>query len=149
MRFLILVLFVLLTVGGGSLIGVSNTPGEWYAALAKPPFNPPNWIFAPVWTTLYALIAVAGWRVWLSRRRDGAMSVWWLQLGLNFLWSPTFFTFQSPAAALMVILLLLASILIFIKLTWQSDRIAAALFIPYALWVGFATLLNLSIVWLN
>jgi benzodiazapine receptor len=148
-RFIPLVLFILLVVGGGSLIGATNTPGEWYAALAKPPFNPPNWIFAPVWTTLYVMIAVAGWRIWRQARTGGAMTAWWLQMGLNFLWSPVFFTLQSVGLALAVIVALLAAIVAFIVLAWDRDRPAALLFLPYAAWVGFATLLNASIFLLN
>jgi benzodiazapine receptor len=148
-KYLILGLFVILTVGGGSLIGIANTPGEWFDALNKPSFNPPGWLFSPVWTILYVLIAVAGWRVWVSRPGRGAMAVWWLQLGLNFLWSPVFFTLQSPGLALVVIFPLLLAIFTFISLTWSSDRTASVLFIPYAMWVSFASILNLSIFLLN
>jgi len=148
-RFLTLALFVLLVVGGGSLIGINNIPGEWYQALAKPPFNPPNWIFGPVWTILYVLIAVAGWRIWTSHRTGGAMTAWWLQLGLNFLWSPVFFTLNRIGLAFLVIVALLATILVFIRITWHRDRTAAVLFLHYAAWVAFATLLNGSIWLLN
>lgn len=148
-RFLTLALFVILVVGGGSLIGINNVPGEWYQALAKPPFNPPNWIFGPVWTILYVLIAVAGWRVWNAERTGGAMSVWWLQLGLNFLWSPVFFTLNQIGLALLIIVVLLAAILAFIRINWHRDRTSAVLFLPYAAWVAFATLLNGSIWLLN
>lgn len=148
-RFLTLALFVILVVGGGSLIGINNVPGEWYQALAKPPFNPPNWIFGPVWTILYVLIAVAGRRVWNSQRTGGAMSVWWLQLGLNFLWSPVFFTLNQIGLAFLIIVVLLASILAFIRINWHRDRTSAVLFLPYAAWVAFATLLNGSIWLLN
>lgn len=148
-RYIPLLLFLLMVVGGGSLIGVANDPGAWYASLRKPAFNPPDWIFGPVWTFLYILIAIAGWRIWRLRQTGGAMSVWWMQLGLNFLWSPVFFTLQSPLAALVVILGLLASIATFIRLTWDLDRPAALLFVPYAAWVLFATLLNAAIVVLN
>ena len=79
----------------------------------------------------------------------GAMSVWWLQLGLNFLWSPVFFSLQSPGGALLVIVPMLISILGFIALTWDRDRVSALLFLPYAAWVTFATVLNGSIWWLN
>lgn len=149
MKFLVLALFVLVTVGGGSLIGISNTPGAWFDGLVKPWFNPPSWVFSPVWTVLYVLIAVAGWRVWTYRPGRGAMAVWWLQLGLNFLWSPVFFTLQSPGMALFVIVPLLVTILAFIRLTWTADRTSAVLFIPYAMWVSFASILNLSIFLLN
>lgn len=148
-RYIVLALFLVVVVGGGSLIGASNVPGEWYQALEKPAFNPPDWLFAPVWTALYVMIAVAGWRIWVRRDTHGAMSVWWLQLGLNFLWSPVFFTLRSPGAALLVISLLLMSILVFLRLTWERDRIAALLFMPYAAWVAFAAVLNASIWWLN
>jgi tryptophan-rich sensory protein len=65
-----LVLFVALVLGGGLIIGFATTPGAWYAALSKPPFSPPNWIFAPVWSTLYIIIAIAGWRVWRKGRNN-------------------------------------------------------------------------------
>ena len=77
-------------LGGGLLIGANNVPGAWYEGLQKPWFNPPNWIFAPVWTVLYVLIGIAGWLVW--RRRDRpALTLWFLQMGLNFIWTPVFF----------------------------------------------------------
>ncbi len=148
-RYLPLVLFLLLVVGGGSLIGVGNTPGDWYESLAKPAFNPPNWIFGPVWTVLYVLIAIAGWRVWRLRRTGGAMTAWWVQLALNFLWSPVFFTLQNVGMAFLIIVALLASIVAFIVLARPQDRLASILFWPYAAWVAFATLLNGSILYLN
>lgn len=149
MRWLSLPLFILLVVGGGSLIGATNTPGEWYASLQKPAFNPPNEVFAPVWTALYILIAIAGWRIWTRTRTGGAMTAWWLQLGLNFLWSPVFFTLQSPGTALVVVVALFAAVVAFIVLALPRDRIAALLFVPYAAWVAFASLLNAAIWWLN
>ncbi|WP_352627487.1 TspO/MBR family protein [Mesorhizobium sp. M0187] len=108
-----LLLFLLLVLGGGLLIGYATLPGEWYASLAKPPFNPPNWVFAPAWTLLYVLIAVAGWRTWERERAGAAMKIWALQLVLNFAWSPTFFGAKQMGPALVVILALLASIALF------------------------------------
>jgi tryptophan-rich sensory protein len=128
---------------------VGTAPGAWYASLEKPWFNPPGWIFGPVWTVLYVMIAVAGWRIWMRRRTGGAMTVWWVQLGLNFLWSPVFFGLQSPGWAIPIILAMLVSIVTFIRLSWDQDRLAAWLFVPYLAWVSFATLLNISIWWLN
>lgn len=148
-RYLTLLLFLFFTVGGGLLVGVYNMPGEWYAGLAKPPFNPPNWIFGPVWTVLYVMIAVAGWRTWERRAEGPAMQLWFGQMALNFFWSPSFFTMQSPGLALAVIIAMLALILAFIRVSWNRDRIASWLFVPYAAWVSFATLLNASIFILN
>lgn len=152
-RFIPLALFLAVTLGGGLLIGATNAPGPWYAALDKPPFNPPDWLFAPVWSVIYVLIAIAGWRIWRLRdapgKPGGAMTAWWVQLGLNFLWSPVFFTLQAPGLALVIILALFAAVAAFIVLAWERDRPAALLFVPYEAWVAFATLLNASIWWRN
>jgi tryptophan-rich sensory protein len=144
-----LILFLVLVAGGGIAIGYLTAPGEWYAQLAKPAFNPPGWIFGPVWTGLYVLIAIAGWRVW---QRDGGgwpMKLWWMQIVLNFSWSPVFFSAHRIGLALIVILLLLGAILAFIATAWRQDRVAAWLFAPYAAWVAFASILNASILMLN
>nr|WP_295976857.1 TspO/MBR family protein [uncultured Agrobacterium sp.] len=143
------VVFVVVVVAIGALIGVNNVPGEWYQSLQKPFFNPPNWIFGPVWTTLYVLIGIAGARTWISKRMGTRMRLWFTQMVLNFLWSPIFFGMQSPAGALIIIIPMLVCILAFIALTYRRDRISMWLFVPYALWVAFATVLNASIGILN
>src|SRR5918995_2140166 len=144
-----LILFLVLVVGGGLAIGYLTAPGEWYAQLAKPAFNPPGWIFGPVWTVLYVFIAIAGWRVWQRDRGGWAMKFWWTQLVLNFLWSPIFFAAHQIGLAHVVILLLLVAILAFITTSGRQDRVAAWLFVPYAAWVAFASALNASISALN
>jgi len=144
-----LVVFLLLVLGGGLLIGYATLPGAWYASLVKPPFNPPNWVFGPVWSLLYILIAIPGWRTWRQQPGNGAMRVWAAQLVLNFLWSPTFFGARMMGLALVVIVLLFIAILLFIVRAWTRDRLSAGLFVPYAAWVAFATLLNASLLWLN
>ncbi|WP_171236981.1 TspO/MBR family protein [Ruegeria sp. HKCCA6837] len=141
--------FLALMVGGGILIGTLTAPGDWYAQLSKPAFNPPNWIFGPVWTVLYILIATAGWRQFETDRSSTAMKLWWAQMGLNFLWSPAFFVLQLPWFALVVIVALLAVIVMFIARVWNSDRVSALAFLLYFAWVAFATALNLSIAILN
>lgn len=148
-RYLALAAFLVLVLGGGAAIGSMNLPGPWYDALVKPPLNPPNWVFGPAWTILYVLIAIAGWRIWERDRGGPAMKAWGAQMLLNFAWSPVFFTLQSVGGALFIVMLMLAAILAFIGLAWNRDRIAALLFVPYAAWVSFATLLNASILWLN
>lgn len=136
-------------IGGGLAIGFLNIPGAWYAHLIKPPFNPPNWIFAPVWTTIYVMIAVAGWQVWLRDRSGWPAVLWWAQLGLNFLWSPLFFSAHRVGLALIVVASLLVVIVTFIATAWHRHRMAAWLFVPYACWVTFASLLNASTLALN
>ena len=148
-RYLSLAVFCALVLGGGSLIGYANQPGAWFAGLAKPAFNPPGWLFAPVWSALYLMIAVAGWRIWEKHRTSAAMRLWGAALVLNFLWSPVFFGLQNPGAAFAVILVLLALIYGFIAKAWRLDRVSAGLFVPYAAWVSFATVLNGAIWRLN
>lgn len=144
-----LVSFVALVLGGGLIIGFATAPSTWYATLNKPPFNPPNWVFAPVWGTLYIIIAIAGWRVWRNDRNSAPMKLWWGQLALNFIWSPIFFSGHRIDIALGVLVLLLITIIGFIILTWRQDRTASLLFAPYAAWVAFASLLNGAIWQLN
>ena len=148
-RILSLVLFLGLVLGGGLAIGVLVAPGEWYANLNKPPFNPPNWLFGPVWFALYVLIAIAGWRTFLAEPNGTAMKLWYGQMVLNWLWSPVWFGLHLLWPAFVVIIAILALIVAFIARRWNSDRLSAWLFVPYAAWVAFASLLNLSIAILN
>ncbi len=141
--------FLALVLGGGILIGMLTAPGAWYANLSKPVFNPPNWIFAPVWSVLYVLIAWVGWRQFEAQKSSVTMKLWWAQMGLNFLWSPVFFVLHMPWLALLIILSLLMVITAFIQQVSRSDRIAMLAFLPYLAWVAFATALNLSIAILN
>ena len=144
-----LILFIALVVGGGISIGILTGPGEWYANLLKPWFNPPNWIFGPVWTVLYIFIAISGWRVWSHGSDLFANQLWAIQLVLNFLWSPTFFVAERPGWALFIISALLIIVLVFVRRVWTVDRLSSALFVPYAMWVSFAATLNASIFFLN
>ena len=145
-RPLVFVIFLVVVLGGGLAIGAVTRPDGWYAALAKPPFNPPNWVFAPAWTLLYVMIAVAGARTYEC---VSGFFLWVAQLALNFAWTPAFFLLHHPTLALCLIAALLAVILVFIVTRWTADRVSALLFVPYAAWVAFATLLNASIVVLN
>jgi benzodiazapine receptor len=146
---LALAAFIILVLGGGTLIGLTNMPGPWYEGLQKPWFNPPNWVFGPAWTLLYILIAVAGWRIWGIGPARTARLLWIVQLVLNFAWTPVFFGLRQPGVALVVVLALLAANIAFIVAAWRHDRMAALLFVPYVAWVAFATLLNAVIVVLN
>jgi benzodiazapine receptor len=148
-RILVHVLFIAAVLGTGILIGVNNIPGEWYQALAKPSFNPPNWIFAPVWSILYVMIGIAGARTFLDHRQTPAMRFWVVQMLLNFLWSPLFFGMQQIGMALVVIVALLVAVIGFLIASRGRDYLSSLLFVPYAAWVAFATLLNASIFLMN
>jgi benzodiazapine receptor len=125
----------------------------WYAGLVKPTFNPPNWIFAPVWTTLYILMAWAAWRITsLPFGTDGrktALALFFAQLAMNSGWSWLFFGLHSPVGGLLNIVPQLFLILLTIVWFWRLDRVAALCLVPLAGWVGFASLLNYAIWQLN
>lgn len=145
----LLALFLAVVIGVGAVIGINTAPGEWYAGLNKPPFNPPNWIFGPVWFTLYVLIAVAGWRTFMTEPNGVGMKLWYAQMALNWLWSPVWFALHLIWPAFFIILLIDGAVLAFIANRWSRDRASAVMFVPYAAWVLFASLLNLSIAILN
>ena len=146
---IVTVIFIALVVAVGAVIGVNNTPDAWYTALAKPPFNPPNWVFGPVWFTLYVLIGIAGARTFLRDATSPAMFVWAGQMVLNWAWSPVWFSAHLLWPAFAIIAAILVLILAFIALAWRTDRPSALMFVPYAAWVAFASTLNLSIALLN
>ncbi len=142
----LLLCFLAPAVGGWFL------PGEWYAQLRKPTWNPPGWIFGPVWTVLYATMAIAAWLVW---RRGGfaaqrvPLGVFLAQLLLNALWSPLFFGLHNPALAFAEIVLLWLAILFTLRLFWNVQRGAGLLLVPYLAWVSFAAVLNFTLWRLN
>lgn len=141
----LLLVFIVVILGIGWAVGYVTAPGEWYASLNKPWFNPPGRLFGPVWSILYVLIAIAGWRAWTTGEST-LWLLWVIQMMLNFLWSPAFFGIQSPALALVIIAALIVTIFAFLSRAWNRDRTSAVLFLPYAAWVTFAMLLNFSIV---
>jgi translocator protein len=143
-----LVAFILVTAAAAAL-GAQFMPGEWYVGLSKPAWTPPGWVFAPVWTTLYIMIAVAGWLIWRTGWRSAAMAIWAISLVFNAAWSWLFFGRHAISVALVDIALMWLSIAAFIIVAWPRDRTASLLFIPYLAWVSLATALNLSIYLVN
>lgn len=149
-----LVVIVLLAQTAG-LVGIPFTARgteSWYGQLDRPWFNPPDWVFGPVWTFLYALIGVAAWRVWRtdpSEARTRALRWWAVQLALNALWTPLFFGAQVPELALAEILLLAASVVATVVAFRAVDRLATWMLLPYLGWVLYATLLNGAIAVMN
>jgi len=145
-----LIVFIALVVATAAA-GGQFRPGDWYEALTKPPWTPPNWLFAPAWAVLYILIAVAGWLAWrrAGGRVDAAVSIWGLQLLFNAAWSWLFFGRHQMFVALIDIVAMLICIVAFIAINMTSNRPAALLFVPYALWVCYATALNFTLWRLN
>lgn len=145
----LLACYLIAALGG---LATESSVGTWYQELEKPSFNPPNWLFGPVWTVLYALIAVAGWSVWRLRPSSSvavALGLFALQLALNLAWTVVFFGLRAPGAALIGIGLLLAAVVANTVAFWRLDRSAAVLLFPYVGWVAFAALLNAAIWRLN
>lgn len=136
-----------------ALTGVLFPPDAWYGALEKPAWNPPSWIFGPVWTLLYFVMGVAAWLVWSRRgwRAPGLPLVWFLaQLALNALWTPLFFGMQNPAAALVCIILLVMAIAGTMRAFQRAgEPVAAVLLAPYLAWTSFATVLNFTLWRMN
>jgi tryptophan-rich sensory protein len=145
---------ICLGIGYGSGLVTQSSITTWYPTLNKPFFNPPNWLFAPVWTILYVMMGVSAGLVWSKMESvpvlvKKALWVFVIQLILNALWSFLFFGLQNPFLALAEILLLWVMIFETIKVFKPVDVLASKLLIPYLLWVSFATILNGAIWWLN
>jgi len=144
--------FLVATLGVGALASLFTAPQipTWYAGLNRPAIAPPDWVFAPVWTTLYILMAVAAWRVWKrTGTKSPEMTAFALQLGLNFAWCAIFFGLHGIGAALIEIAALDVAILITTILFFRRDRLAGLLFLPILAWTGFATVLNYAFWKLN
>jgi len=133
----------------GSIPNIKSIPG-WYSKIKKPKFNPPSWIFGPVWTLLYLLMGISLYLIWNSGNANNlALVVFFVQLLLNFVWSFIFFGMKRPGWAFVEIVFLWVSILWTIILFYSISNVAAYLLIPYILWVSFAAILNFSIWFLN
>lgn len=142
-----------LAVGGLAGFFTSSSVSTWFVTLNKPSFNPPSWVFAPVWTVLYVLMGISFYIIWKSHakleKRYTGYTYYWLQLTLNFLWSFLFFYFQRPDLALVDIILLFILIASTIFSFRKISKTAAWLLVPYLCWVAFATALNFEIWRLN
>ena len=132
--------------------GMFVSTGGWYAELAKPSWNPPSWVFGPVWTLLYAMMAVAAWLVWQRggwRAQQGPMTLYLVQWALNALWTPLFFGLHRPGLAFAEIVALTLVVLATLGAFWRVKLTAGLFLVPYAAWVGFAAALNSAIWRLN
>ena len=146
-----------LGIVGCNAVGVAgalftSTQTDWYRQLVKPSFQPPGWIFGPMWTLLYTLMGISLYRLYARRDQEGARVVLWLfaaQLLLNGVWSPIFFGAQAVGAALAVIIAMVALVALTAKRAFAIDRLAGWLLVPYLGWISFATVLNAAILRLN
>lgn len=138
--------FLASAIGG---LFTASSVSSWYITLIKPPFNPPSWVFGPVWTLLYLLMGVSLYLVWIKKYDKNAFTFFGIQLVLNALWSVLFFGFRSPLLAFVEIIFLWIAILITLFYFYRINKISAYLLIPYILWVSFAAILNLAILVLN
>ncbi len=143
-----LVVFLVITFAAAAT-GTISQPDAWFNALAKPSFNPPTWLFAPVWTLLYIVMAVAAWRVYRIDGIRAAIVLWFVQLVVNAAWTPLFFGLHRIDFALADILLLIVLIVATTTAFFRRDRLAGLLMIPYLAWVCFATALTFAIWTLN
>lgn len=154
-QYIVFIVLSLFTGVVGSIFTIPSIP-VWYSNLAKPWFNPPSWLFSPVWTILYILMGSAAFLVWQTKSnkkikslKNAAITLYLIQLLLNSLWSYLFFGLKNPSLALAEIVLLLLTISATTYYFWKINRTAAYLMLPYIAWVSFATILNVAIWQLN
>ena len=151
-KILTFILFLIVTFSA-SLIGsvtTLNFKEPWYSLLNKPAFNPPDWIFGPVWTTLYLMMTIAIWLFWHTKNRDiNTVYIYFIHLIFNTTWSIVFFVFHNIELALVVLILLIALIINLILRFRRVKMISAYLMIPYLLWCSYALILNISLIILN
>jgi benzodiazapine receptor len=146
-----LIFSILICQLAGFLGSLATTPAipDWYAKLNKPSFNPPNWIFAPVWTTLFLLMGIALFLILNQKKNKKAKTIFFIQLILNTLWSFLFFGLHSPLLAFLEIIILWTAILLTMIQFYKLQKWAGILLLPYLLWVSFAAILNFSIWRIN
>jgi len=144
---------IVMILGFASGFSTANAITDWYSTLNKPFFSPPNWVFGPAWTILYILIGLSIARIWHSgtdhSTQKSIIMVFIVQMILNLLWSPVFFSMKQPEIAIVIIIALWFMIITYIRKSKEIDKVASFLFLPYLAWVSFATMLNAGIIYLN
>tara|TARA_A100001011_G_scaffold396982_1_gene496581 strand:- start:3614 stop:4081 length:468 start_codon:yes stop_codon:yes gene_type:complete len=151
-KFLTFILFFIITYSASIIGGLAtiNFKEPWYSLIIRPSFSPPDWVFAPVWTTLYFMMTLAIWLFWHSTNRDmKTVYIYFIHIIVNTTWSITFFVFHQIAISILVLIILIALIIILIKNFKRVNLISSYLMIPYLLWCCFALVLNISIFVLN
>ena len=151
-KFLTFISFLLVTFGASAIgsLATINYKDPWYSLLNKPTFNPPDWVFGPVWTTLYLMMTLAIWLYWHSNNRNkNTVYVYLIHLVFNTTWSVVFFVFHNMVLALFILILLIGLIINLILRFKRVNVVSSYLMIPYLLWCSFALLLNINLIMIN
>ena len=146
LTFILLITFLASGIGGFT---TATFKEPWYSQIILPSFNPPSWVFGPVWTVLYILMSVAIWRIWIKYYDNKILNLYFLHLFFNRIWSIIFFGFHLIGLALLDIVLILIFIVLLMKIYYLKDKISFYLMVPYFLWSGYALVLNFNIFILN
>ena len=146
LTFILLITFLASGIGGFT---TATFKEPWYSQIILPSFNPPSWVFGPVWTVLYILMSVAIWRIWINYYDNKILNLYFLHLFFNTIWSIIFFGFHQIGLALLDLVLILIFIVLLMKIYYLRDKISFSLMVPYFLWSCYALVLNFNIFILN
>ena len=146
LTFILLITFLASGIGGFT---TATFKEPWYSQIILPSFNPPSWVFGPVWTVLYILMSVAIWRIWINYYDNKILNLYFLHLFFNMILSIIFFGFHQIGLALLDLVLILIFIVLLMKIYYLKDKISFSLMVPYFLWSGYALVLNFNIFILN
>ncbi len=146
LTFILLITFLASGIGGFT---TATFKEPWYSQIILPSFNPPSWVFGPVWTVLYILMSLAIWRIWINYYDNTILNLYFLHLFFNTIWSVIFFGFHQIGLALIDLVLILIFIVLLMKIYYSKDKISFSLMVPYFLWSGYALVLNFNIFILN
>ncbi len=140
--FILLITFIASAIGGFT---TATFKEPWYSQIILPSFNPPSWVFGPVWTTLYVLMSVAIWRIWIAYHDYKILRLYFLHIFFNMIWSIIFFGFHQIGIALLDLIIILIFIALLMKIYYFKDKVSFVLMIPYFLWSFYALILNFTI----
>ena len=146
LTFILLITFLASGIGGFT---TANFKEPWYSQIILPSFNPPSWVFGPVWTTLYILMSIAIWRIWIKYYDNKILNLYFFHLFFNMIWSIIFFGFHQIGLALLDLVIILIFIVLLMKIYYLKDKISFSLMVPYFLWSAYALVLNFNIFILN
>ena len=146
LTFILLITFLASAIGGFT---TANFKEPWYSQIILPSFNPPSWVFGPVWTTLYILMSIAIWRIWIKYNDNKILNLYFFHLFFNMIWSIIFFGFHQIGLALLDLFIILIFIVLLMKIYYSKDKISFSLMVPYFLWSCYAFVLNFNIFILN